>query len=75
LRREIIQRVKRPIVGKNPEAQVYSTEKQLDKPLRRIWRRVVEFRQQTIDDLQPLEPLNLSQPDFSLLSSPSFLQK
>lgn len=66
-RREIIQRVKHPAAGKSPGDQVYSTEKQLDKPLKRIWRRAVEFRQQTIGDLQPLEPLNLSQPDFSLL--------
>jgi hypothetical protein len=68
LRREIINWVKHCITGKTPGAEVYSSEKQLDKPLQRIWRRVVEFRQQTMGDLQPLEPLNLSRPDFSLLS-------
>jgi len=66
-RSNVIELIKRPKTGKNPGAPVYSTEKQLDKPLNRILRRIHDFREKTMADLEPLEPLNLSQPDFTSL--------
>src|SRR5258708_19258633 len=46
---------------------VYSEEKQLDKPLRRILGRIQRFSDEAMGNLTPLEPLGLSQPDFDSL--------
>jgi hypothetical protein len=66
-RTKVIELVRHPQTGKNPGARVYTSEKQLHKPLNRILHRMQAFRNQVIGDLQPLEPMNLSQPDFTLL--------
>jgi hypothetical protein len=63
----VIDLIKHPQTGKNPGALVYRTEKQLDKPLNRIQHRIEAFREHTMSDLEPLELLNLSQPDFTSL--------
>jgi hypothetical protein len=53
-RNRLIEKIKHPRVGKNPGAQVYSTEKQLNKPLGRILRRIQDFQQQTMGTLYDL---------------------
>jgi hypothetical protein len=53
-RNRVIEMMKRPKAGKNPGAKVYGTEKQLDKPLGRILRRILEFRQEAIGVLVDL---------------------
>jgi hypothetical protein len=66
-RREVIRLIKTPKIGKSPQSAVYSTEKTLDKPLKRIQRRLADFLEQVLDDLQPIEPMNLPPPDFTHL--------
>jgi len=50
-RNRVIEKIKHPKAGKNPGSQVYGTEKQLDKPLGRILRRIQDFREQTLGAL------------------------
>jgi hypothetical protein len=62
-RAKVIEIIKHP----QSQAQVYSAQKLLDRPLKLIRHRLKEFWFQTLGDLTPIEPLGLSQPDFSLL--------
>jgi hypothetical protein len=62
-RSQVISLIKHPDSG-DP---VYSEEKQLDKPLRRIPGRIQKFWEEAMANLTPLEPLGLSQPDFDSL--------
>jgi hypothetical protein len=66
-RKHVIEKIKQLKGSKNPGACVYGAEKALDRPLKRIWPKMEKFREDTIGDLEPLEPLNLSQPDFTSL--------
>jgi hypothetical protein len=62
-RAQAIEKIKHP----KSQSQVYSAQKLLDDPLKLIRHRLKEFWLQTIGGLTPIEPVDLSQPDFSLL--------
>jgi hypothetical protein len=54
---DVIKLITRP---KAPDMRVYSTVQKLEKPLNRILQRIHEFWDQTMGDLEPLEPMDLS---------------
>jgi hypothetical protein len=66
-RKHVIHEIKTLKGRPSPGSPVYGAEKALDKPLRRIASVMNKFRENTICDLEPIEPiepLNLPQPDF-----------
>jgi hypothetical protein len=66
-RAQVISLIKYPKGHRHSGDLVYGEEKKLDKPLRRILDRIQKFRDETMGNLTPLEPLGLSQPDFDSL--------
>jgi hypothetical protein len=66
-RSRVIALIRYPKGHKRAGAQVYNEEKALDKPLERFSIRLQKFRAELMANLTPLQPLELAQPDWTLL--------